>query len=67
MVTAPIVLLIAVATAPDVGGIVNAAATALSPGAARPAGATTTVRIVPAIPDDGTMDADARAIGDHDR
>lgn len=61
MVTAPIVLLIAVATSPDAGAIANEAAAACR--LALPAGATTEVRVVPATPDAAAIDADARAIG----
>jgi hypothetical protein len=63
-VTPPIVLLTAVAAAPDVSAIVNAATTACRQ--ALPARwFHHAVPIVPAIPDDVRMDTDARAIGDH--
>ena len=61
MVTAPIVLLIAVATAPDGVMVANEAAAACLQ--ALPAGAKTVVRSVSEIPDDATIGADAAAVG----
>jgi hypothetical protein len=61
MVTAPIVLLIAVITAPDGVAIIDEAATACLQ--TLPAGATTVVRQVPAVPADAAIGADAAAIG----
>jgi hypothetical protein len=61
MVTAPIVLLIAVTTAPDGVAVINEAAAACLQ--TLPAGATTVVRQVPTRPADAAIGADAEAIG----
>lgn len=59
MVTAPIVLLIAVATTPDGVAAANEAAAACLQ--ALPAGAKTVLRTVPKVPDDGEVSAAAAA------
>jgi hypothetical protein len=61
MVTAPIVLLIAVATTPDGVAAANEAAAACLQ--ALPAGAKTLVRTVPQVPDDADVSAAAAAAG----
>ena len=61
MVTAPIVLLIAVTTAPDGVALMNEAAAACVQ--TLPPGATTVVRQVSRLPDDAEVGADAAAIG----
>ena len=61
MVTAPIVLLIAVATTPDGVAAANEAAAACLQGL--PAGAKTALRTVPKVPDDAELGAAAAAAG----
>jgi hypothetical protein len=61
MVTAPIVLLIAVATTPDGIAVANEAAAACLQ--ALPAGAKTVVRTVPKVPEDAEVSAAAAAAG----
>jgi hypothetical protein len=61
MVTAPIVLLIAVTTAPEGGALMKEAAAACIQ--TLPVGATTVVRQVATLPDDAEIGADAAAIG----
>jgi hypothetical protein len=61
MVTAPIVLLIAVTTAPDGVALMKEAAAACIQ--TLPPGATTVVRQVSALPDDAEIGTDAAAIG----
>jgi len=61
MVTAPIVLLIAVTTAPDGAALMKEAAAACIQ--TLPAGATTVVRQVPAMPAEAAIGADAETVG----
>ena len=61
MVTAPIVLLIAVTTAPDAAALMKEAAAACIQ--TLPVGATTVVRQVATLPDDAEIATDAAAIG----